>query len=263
MHDPKSIFFQTELKWPPLEEYAVSEDVVRGLFNKMFEPGGHKYDNLQLQSDKPTLYKKARGGQSLCQFGSDSITIEESHEECYLREFLNTVETVLGGINEDDIPPFFLQRVKIQCLCQTSICEDAVELLAGRVSRAYDAIQPFERPPAFFGVRFRFPPVHLVTPRESSGEPDEAEDEDDIEQAIAEGRIEEKAGFVTLRLESYAQDPSQVWMEVAEMYPHFDSPMALADIQKITSNIQKSYDFLTQNSRSFLDQFDTEGWSAQ
>lgn len=257
MLDPKSIFFQTELKWPPFDEFSVSESVVLGLFNKMIEPGGYKYDNLTLQ-DKPTLHTKVGGGQSLCQFGSDSIMIEESHQECHLDIFGEVIETVLGGLSEEDIPPFFLQRVKIQCLCQTANCEDAVELLAGKVSRVFDAIEPFGRPPAFFGVRFRFPPVHLVNSVGDDSQADDAGEDDEINfnRALDEGRVEEKAGFVTLRLESYAEDPSQVWMEVAATYPHFEEPMALKDVSKIIGNVRNSYDFLTKNSKEFLDQFD-------
>ena len=262
MLDPKSTFFQTELKWPPLEEFAISEDVVVRLFNKMREPDGYRYDNLTLQTDKPTLHRKGSGGQSLCQFGSESITIEESDEQCHIETFVEVVETVLGGLEEDDVPPFFLQRVKIQCLCQTAHAANAVQLLAGKVSHVFDAVEPFGRPPAFFGVRFRFPPIHLVSPSpregESGADDEQSADESEIEQAIAEGRIEEKAGFVTLRLESYAKDSRQVWMEIAGTYPHFEEPMALADVAKIIGNIRSAYEFLTNNSKSFLDQFDTE-----
>jgi hypothetical protein len=114
LSEPQSIFFQTELKWPPIEEWRVSKSVVRGLYNKMFEPGGYKYDNLNLQSEKPTLSRGSESGQSICQFGPDSITLEESHD-CHIEAFVQVVETVLGGLKEEDIPPFFLQRVKIQC----------------------------------------------------------------------------------------------------------------------------------------------------
>ncbi len=223
----------------------------------MHEPGGYKYDNLKLQSDKPTLYSDGRGGQSLCQFGPDQITIEESHAECSIKEFTEVVQTVLGGLVEDEIPPIFFQRVKIQCLSQVTHCHNSVELLAGKVSRAFGAIEPFERPPSMFGVRFRFPPVNVVDTQDdddAEGEPGE----EAIREAINQGRVEEKTGFVTLRLESYAKDRKRVWMEVAGAYPQFDEPLALADADKIIANIHNAYDFLTQNSKRFLDQFDTE-----
>ncbi|MCH8047342.1 MAG: hypothetical protein IID44_26885 [Planctomycetes bacterium] len=108
-----------------------------------------------------------------------------------------------------------------------------------------------------FGVRFRFPPVNVVDTQDdddAEGEPGE----EAIREAINQGRVEEKTGFVTLRLESYAKDRKQVWMEVAGAYPQFDEPLALADADKIIANIHNAYDFLTQNSKRFLDQFDTE-----
>ena len=100
----------------------------------------------------------------------------------------------------------------------------------------------------------------MVNPGEDDPEDEDTGevDEGGIERAIAEGRVEEKAGFVTLRLESYAQDASQVWMEVAGTYPQFEEPMALEDVTKIVDNIRNAYDFLTKNGKNFLDQFDTE-----
>lgn len=256
LSEPQSIFFQTELKWAPIEEWTVNTTVVRGLYNKMFEPGGYTYDNLTLQSEKPTLSRRSESGQSICQFGADSITLEESHD-CHLETFVEVVETVLGGLNEEDIPPFFLQRVRIQCLAQPANCENAVELLAGRAARVYENIQPFERPPSFFGMRFRFPPAQLF--RGDAAELGAGKvTEEELKRALADGRIEEKAGFITLRFESYARDPHKVWMEVAANYPQSDERLTVAHIPPIVGNIRESYKFLTTNGKRFLDQFDTQ-----
>jgi len=250
----QSILLQKDLKWPPVEEWTVSRTVVRGLYNKMFEPGGYRYDNLNLQSEKPTLSGRSESGQSICQFGPDSITLEENH--CHLEKFVQVVETVLGGLDEQDIPPFFLQRVKIQCLAQPTNCQDAVQLLAGRAARVYENIGPFERPPSFFGIRFRFPPALLRRGEEEADTDDLTEEE--FRRAVADGRIEEKSGFVTLRFESYAKDPCKVWMEVAASYLQSEEPLTIADIPRIVRNIKDSYVFLTENGKRFLDQFDTK-----
>jgi hypothetical protein len=262
LSDPKSILFSTELKWPPFEEFGVSKDVVRTLYNKMFDPGGYTYDNLELQNDKPLLHRSTSNGRSMCQFGADSITIEENTVDCDIVSFVDIVKTVLGGLDQDDVPPFYLQRVRIQCLSRPTHCSNAVELLAGRASKVFDVIEPFERPPALFGMRFRFPPVHLVRSPEDEvvveeGDAQNDDEADDIELAMSEGRVEEKAGFVVLRFESYAKDPQSVWMEAASTYP-LPEPLALDDLEKITENIQTSYEFLTVNSKQFLDQFDVK-----
>jgi len=254
LSEPQSIFFQTELRWPPVEEWTIGKSVVRALYNKMFEPGGYKYDNLDLQSEKPTLSRRSETGQSICQFGLDSITLEESHD-CHIDTFVEVVQTVLGGLGAQEIPPFFLQRVKIQCLAQPANCDDAVQLLAGRAARVYENIGPFDRPPSFFGLRFRFPPA-LVCRDERENNDGDLTDEL-LKRAVAEGRVEEKSGFVTLRFESYVRDPHKVWMEVAASYPQSDEPLTIADTERIVRNIRESYQFLTGNGKRFLDQFDT------
>jgi hypothetical protein len=258
MREPKSTFFQTQLEWPPIDDFAIPTSVVLGLFNKMFEPGEYRYDNLSLGSDKPTLYREVTKGQSLCQFSKESITIEESHDDATIGTFKEVVEIVLGALEEDEIPPFFMQRVRIQCLCDVSGCNGAVDLLAGKVANVFSAIEPFRRPPRFFGIRFRFPPVSIITAPESVVDSDGSDDDTIIERAIKEGRLEEKAGFVTLRMETHAKDINQVWMELAGTYPHLDEPMALADMRKITRNIQSAYEFLTNNAIEFLNQFDKD-----
>ncbi len=260
LSEPKSIFFQTELEWPPLEQWTVSKDTIRHLYNKMFGPDGYTYDNLDLQSEKPTLSRRSESGQSLCQFGPNSITLEESHE-CQVGAFSEAVQTVLGGLQKSDIPPFFHQRVKIQCLAQPANCRNTVELLAGRAARVYENIAPFERPPSFFGIRFRFSPTQLLHPKEGEGEGEgEANGltEEVVQRAVAEGRVEDKPGFITLRFESYARDPQQVWMEVAAGYLADGEPWAVTDTSAIIGNINDSYKFLTVNGKRFLDQFDTK-----
>src|SRR5271166_2769972 len=42
LSEPRVIFFQTELKVPPIEQFEIpkSKDLARQIYNKMFEPGG-------------------------------------------------------------------------------------------------------------------------------------------------------------------------------------------------------------------------------
>lgn len=225
----RSIFYQTTLKWPPFEEYGIGKAVIRGLYNKMLEPGGYHYENLDLQADSPTLSSRRRNGHSVCKFCPDSLVIEEKSPEIAvtIEGFIEAVQTVLGGLGQEDMPPFFLQHCKLQCLAQPANVEDSLELLARRVANVYEPIAPFQRPPTHFGVRFRFPPVILKRIEETEDAPpskggDQAMETGNMQipevqvGGATEKRIE---SYVTARFETFAEDIQQVWMEVMQHIP--------------------------------------------
>jgi len=239
----------------------------------MSQAGGNQYENLDLQSDPPFVsIRHPGGGLSACRFGASSLTIEEKRTPFLtVDEFVGVVKTVLGGLKEDEVPsPFFLQQCRMQCLAQPSNVENSLDLLARRLARVYGAIDPFGRPPAFFGVRFRFPPVIL----EQQGENPEATgqicDETPTQQGgtdkpaspiedrpIADLPVEKK-GFVTVRFETHTEDITQVWMEVNASYPETDLPLSLKDTARIAENIRETHVFLVDKSKRFLDQFDNK-----
>ena len=83
----QSIFFQTELLFVSIRKYRLGKDQIRKLYNKMFEPGQHHYENLELQTERPTLSTKHDEGRSICQFGPDYIRIEEDNTGCGADDF--------------------------------------------------------------------------------------------------------------------------------------------------------------------------------
>ena len=266
----RTVFFQNTLRWPPLEGYSVSKDAIRRLYNKMFEPEGYRYENLDLQSDVPSLSSRREGGGlSVCRFGTSSLTIEEKKPTLTVDGYIEAVTTVLSALSEEEVPPIFLQECRMQCLAQPSNAQSPLVLLASRVARVYDHIEPFGRPPAFFGVRFRFPPVILLDREEASHntgeEPSDAQERSleapsSIEPAhgdASEGRRVEKRGFVTVRFETHAEDTSQLWMEVTAAYLETDPVLSLRDTERIANNIRETHTFLAQRCKQFLDQFDT------
>lgn len=163
--EPTALFFQVELRWPPPElvNFRVSHAMIRALFNKLFEPeySEFAYQNLELEPRRPTLSRQSGNARSLVQFDSSSLTIEEAKSESHVNEFEKHVATVLGALASvaDDlkveVPEFFLQRCKIQCLAQPHNSVGSLPLLAGGVANVFERIDPFERPPCHFGVRFR------------------------------------------------------------------------------------------------------------
>lgn len=254
--DPITIFFRTELKWPAIDELKVERSVVRQLYNTLSETGEPRYQNCKLQGDCPTLSSDHEDGHSICQFSPDSIIFEEIGGDMRIDLFGKIVENVLGSLNEDDIPSFILQRCRFQCVAQPKHYRP-LELLASKVAHVYDRIDPFERPPDYFGVRFRFPAVNMVL---DESEADEGEANTCSQEGSEEGdpKVVPLEDFTSLRIEVYGKDPELLWMEVASSYLQTDRPLLLANADKMLQNICKAHTFLTENVVRFLNQYDVE-----
>jgi len=247
-----AVFFQTELRWPPAElfSFRISENMIVGLFDKLREPDFNEYcyKNLELELSRPTLSVRRNGTRNVIQFdvssSAPSITIEESKPISHVDQFERRVTNILLALasvveeQELDVPEFFLQRCKIQCLAQPHNADNSLVLLADGVANVFERIEPFERPPCHFGVRFRFPPAEIDTG--------------------GDGGVKTHRNFATVRFETYEDDPRQVWMEVASEYLLYPDELKLSDTNKITDHVRKSYDFLTQQCVQFLNQFDEE-----
>ncbi len=238
--DTVSTYFMTQLRFIPIPEMRFSKNFVRDLYSSLAKPGGHVYENLSIQSNPPRMSTNrttAKGdGVSACLIGSDSITIEETESELHLDQFVEIVETILSIVRsvKEKTAPIFCQKCVFRCLA-TPKSENSISLLAGKVSNVLKAIVPFERPPLFFGVRFRFPPVEIR--HEGATE------------------VEKKQDFASVRFETWEKDVKQVWIEVDDSY-FFSEPIAIADIGKISHNMKEAHQFLTKKCVNFLNQFD-------
>ena len=250
LSSPSPLYFQTELSVPPVAMFRIEKSCVRSLFNKMFEADGYPYDALNLQGNTPSMSSKREDEEvSSCRFTDYSICIEEKNPRFSADDFVGIVRKVLSGFGP--FRPVYMQRVRIQCLCQSLHSVSAVHLLANKVANVMDRISPFERPPAYFGVRFRFPPLIAVDHEDA--------ETDNPMIGQAEVQEEEHKGFITLRFETYDKDLKQVWMEVAAMYP-FPEPVSLPEhLDAITRNVTDTYHFLAEKGKKFLDQFDVQG----
>jgi len=248
LSEPRAIFFETRIGWPPSEviPFRVNKRLVRGLYNKLcdIEFDEFSYDNIEFDASSRLLsFKHEGGGISRCSIADEHLSITEEWTESGIDDFLRRIHAVCTAFylvckqQVTILPPVFTQRCKIHCLAQPNEASGALELLANRIASVGDKIVHFDRPPAFFGVRFRFPPVIME---------------------IDEGEDEEFPDFCTVRFETHSEDPKQVWMEVATTRL-FESAVDLSDqkgIQQIESGMQAAYDFLAENCKQFLDQFD-------
>ncbi len=247
LSDPTSIYFQTELRFLPIEDIGFDKTFARDLYYQLAQPGGYPYDDLRLQEQPLSMSSKrvavGSSGSSTCQIRPHSIRIEEIEPEVDEKGFLEIALSVLNAVAEvaGDSPPIFGQQCVIRCLAKPVAIQHSIDLLAGKVSNVLNAIEPFGRPPAFFGIRFRFPPVTISDP----DGPDDAEPE-------------EREDFVSLRFETWAQDIEQVWMEISAAKV-FDNPIDVTETEKIAANFREAYEFLTEKGVGFLNQFDING----
>lgn len=177
-------------------------------------------------------------GSSMCRVRPDSIMIEETEPQVTVEQFIEIVQTILKAVGQTkhDCAPIFAQKCVIRSIAKPLGSKHSVNLLAAKIANVKKAIAPFNRPPQFFGIRFRFPPYEIVQ-----------------EETEGEGEVEGKNDFTTVRFETWAKDVEQVWIETAMMT--FFQGIEIAD-SKISDNIQGSYNFLTKECVDFLNQFD-------
>jgi hypothetical protein len=253
LSEVRPIFLETELSFPPFDPFQITNKEIRKLYQDHFEPGKHGYQNLNLQGKArvlSTLHEDSPSkAESRCEITDQSILIQEKSPSMPVDEFAGVVKTVLVTLGEAR-PPIFFQKCKIQCLSEPQNVETALHLLGGRVAKVIDKVDPFERYPSYFGVRFRFLPLKIVQSDAVEGE----ESEDGLEPESAEWDNEQ--GFVTVRFETYDKNAKQIWMEIESRFP-CDPPIGTEDgLQKIEGNILTTFDFLSEKCRKFLDQFD-------
>jgi hypothetical protein len=245
----RTLSFGTDLHLPPTPEFKIKPAQVHSLFNKMHEPGGYPYESLEKQIDRYLLTTKREGGKSVCQLGPDMIRIEEEKPEMPLNDFDNVVQTVIKAL--PGVGPFFLQRCRAECLVQVQSEADSRVLLAGKIANVLDRINPFERPPSYFGVRFRFEPQFAD---DNDKDEDDENDNPIMKPSTDQGELIH-TGFMQARFETYSKDKTQVWIEVTATYPEVFIPET--DLEKIVQNIKQTYDFLSVKCKAFIDQFDS------
>jgi hypothetical protein len=279
---PRPIYLKTELMLLPIKDFGFSRQTVRELYLNLSKPGGYDYANLDLQEGRPTLSTRRTTGYSRCALGNDRIVIEESKPEMPVTEFIGVVQTVLRTLTaiRPSIPPVVMQACKINCLSQPHSMKRALPLLAGKVANVLQPIEPFQRLPSLFGVRFRFFPRAMLDLSDETSESDPPVEKNAEEEAVQEnatGSVESAdiapegvdqpqdneeewgQGFMDVRFETWHEDPAQIYLEAIAQFPPVQELLSATTLDKIGKNIEETYNFLSANCKSFLDQFDNEG----
>jgi hypothetical protein len=251
-----AIYLDTELHIPPLPDFRISDDKIVAVYNKLKEPSGYPYKNIDLQSDPPTLSTKREDGESNCKISNDKIDIEEEQPDkaMTIDDFVHVVKTVVLAFGPDVVPFFVVQRCTMRFLVQAHGSNDVIILLAKKIANVYDKIDPFGRPPSHFGIKFRFGPG-IINDDEEDNSGSETDDEKPNEKQATESPPVIHKNFITLRFESYGRNPHQVVIDVDAHYPE---PIEPHELEKIAQNIRETYNFVNDNAVKFLNQFDTK-----
>ena len=168
---------------------------------------------------------------SVCAIRADRIKVFEDWTTASLEEFATRVREIAKHYLEMvAIKVFVVQQSVVRALLTPTHFKDAREFLAEHVCRLNGAEEIFphfeQRPCHMFGIRLMFPPT------------------------------EEEPRRFSLRIESYNQDPSRIFVETIcdlEGLPTTDE-----NLKTIEENLKRCYGFATERVLSFLNQFDKE-----
>lgn len=240
-----TIYFENELEFVPLEGLHFDGDFAADLYQELRKPGsGLAYKNLLqepsiLLSTSETMPNGKMSRQ--CEISDHSILMSESRTKSTVEEFSESVTDVLKAVAEvrDVNPPIFSQRSTVRALWKPTHCRHPLVLLACHASRVIDKVDPFNRPPSFYGMRFRFAPA----------------DEDDLKPFDNGRGGSAKHDYLTVRYEIYSDDTSYIWIEV-ESRQYFTEFMDISKTAEIGKNISETHEFMTNNGVAFLEQFD-------
>lgn len=237
-YDPRTIAYITELIHFPMQHDPAA---MRRLYNRLGEHAGDWYLNFnvdpaqggaQLVTAKPlgTPTASPMGPMQQQQVSAvtlmpDRIQVQEEMTELSLDGYLDRLAVVAEAACEElRIPQVNAQQCTVRSLVSPRSVADSREFLAGRVLGAQgEPLEGIGRPVGMVGIRFMFP------------------------------QTEDDPSVFNVRVESYNADPRSLFLEVAAVFPGNVEPQELG---ALTSNVQRTYDFLESNLCDFVARFD-------
>ncbi|MFT4541965.1 MAG: hypothetical protein ACI841_001324 [Planctomycetota bacterium] len=225
-YQPRTIAFVTELFHEPMQP---DPRPIQKLHNEMFESGVPAYSSFSATPAGPVLSNPTGrpGAVSQVAFLPDRIQFREELGGVTNEEFAIRVRQVaevaapMRGIQQ-----FAAQQAVVRSLVNPKAFKDARDYLRDGMFDFENTLQTFDRPPQLFGLRLAFPPG------------------DDHQNAFG------------LRVESYAQDPRSLFLEVQGSF----GPLAtLGGMNELEERVGETYQFLHERVLPFLAQFDLAG----
>lgn len=225
-YQPRTIAFVSEIFHEPI---APDPRPIQKLHNEMFEGGLPAYSSFAATPAGPVLSNPSGrpGAVSQVAFLPDRIQFREELGGVTCEEFALRVRQVVEvAAPMRGIQQFAAQQALVRSLVNPKAFKDAREYLKDGMFDFEDTLQSFDRQPQLYGLRLAFPPG------------------------------EEYQNAFGLRVESYAQDPRSLFIEVQGS---FGPLSALGSMQVLEERVGETYQFLTEKVLPFLSQFDVAG----
>lgn len=224
-YDPRTIAFLAEIIFPPQQ---LAADAVQNIHNALFQQPEISYQNFQVAPDGIHLSNAVDtpGAVSSASFTPDRLILREELRATTLEDFATRVVNVAGIAMETlKIQVSLAQQFAIRSLITPRNVPDSRVFLAERtLSGGPEAIARFGRPLESLGLRLTFP------------------------------QAEEHREVFNLRIETWTQDPRSLWIENVGS---FTEPVPVAEIPKLSTQLNRSYKFLTGPVCEYIASFDT------
>ncbi len=223
-YDPRTIALLAELIHPPLELQAAR---VQEIHNELYKGSEFQYQNFSVGPEGIALSNPVEnpGAVSMVNFLPDRIQLREEMTGTHVDDFRRRLEHVLRtAIEKLSLPILVARQYVVRSLISPRHYADSREFLGTGVCRLQnEQLQDFERPVGLFGFKMIFP--------------------------VAEGEND----YHTLRVESFNQDPRNVFLEDIAT---FTQPVMPAELEELGGEMMATYEFLKDKALSFLARFD-------
>ncbi len=226
VYAPRTISLVTELMHPAVPPDA---SAIQRVHDQLFRQGSPPYSSFLVSPAGPVLSNPTAspGSNSFAAFRPDRFQFCEELSSVTYDEFAARVRSVSEKVaTQRNLRFFTAQQVTLRTLVNPRAFTDSRAYLKHAMFGFDDETEVFGSDPALLGIRFVFP----VTP--------------------------ERAGTHALRIESWANDPRSLFLEIISTYAGVRADAALVQIEE---NIHSSYRFLTEPAMRFVAGFDTNG----
>jgi len=227
----RPIHFGTSLIFPPLnlstrESREKHQSRIKEVFQKLRSERGIDFDKVDVGvvNGPHLVARRGSGCVRSYAFLRDRMRASDERTERTHEEFAHEVMEIAGvALPIFSIPVIIIQSCVIRAIAKPHGYEDSRDFLFNRGLglSAQRVVQEFRRPAAVAGLRVTFPPL--------PNEPNEHR----------------------VRLESFARDPSMLFLEVSSIF--HKNPVPAADLTRIVTNFKDCYRFLEDRVCPFVD----------
>lgn len=226
VYAPRTISLVTELLHPAAPPDA---SAIQRVHDQLFRQGSPPYSSFLVSPAGPVLSNPTAspGSNSFAAFRPDRFQFCEELSSVTYDEFAARVRSVSEKVaTQRNLRFFTAQQVTMRTLVNPRAFKDSRAYLKNAMFGFDDETEVFGSDPALLGIRFVFP----ATP--------------------------ERAGSHALRIESWANDPRSLFLEIISTYAGVRADATLVQVEE---NIHASYRFLTEPAMRFVAGFDSNG----